>query len=149
MAQTINNPPSMLETRVQFLNQEDPLKKEMAMYSTILAWIISWPKEAGRLQSMGSKESDITERLRLLGHVYNIPFNLSVSQGNLGCGCLVISSGGSVVVRLLSYSGTSVALHCLLKKRNTQAQLSGVLNSTNVISLYFFLDFSITKAIQD
>ena len=98
----------MLETRVQFLNQEDPLKKEMAMYSTILAWIISWPKEAGRLQSMGSKESDITERLRLLGHVYNIPFNLSVSQGNLGCGC----SPGPVIIKLLDFIQEVLELSC-------------------------------------
>ena len=117
MAQTVKNPPSMPETRVQFLSQEDPLKTEMASYSSILAWIIPWPEEAGRLQFMGSKELDITERLTLLGHVYNTAFNLSNSQYYLGCGCLIISSGGSAVFRLLSYSGTSVALHCLLKKK--------------------------------
>ena len=137
MAQTVKNPPSMPETRVQFLSQEDPLKKEMATYSSILAWIIPWPEEAGRLQFMGSKELDITERLTLLGHVYNTAFNLSISQYYLGCGCLIISSGGSAVVRLLSYSGTSVALHCLLKKKEVH-RLSFLVPLT-VISLYLFL----------
>ena len=40
--------------RVQSLGQEDPLKKEMATYSSILAWEVPWTEEPGRLQSMGS-----------------------------------------------------------------------------------------------
>ena len=47
--------PSMQETWVQSLDQEDPLEKEMAMHSSILAWRIPWMEEAGRLQSMGSQ----------------------------------------------------------------------------------------------
>ena len=43
------------ETWVQFLGQEDPLEKEMATRSSILAWEISWTEEPGGLQSMGSK----------------------------------------------------------------------------------------------
>ena len=50
----------MQETRVQFLGQEDPLEKEMATHSTILAWRIPWTEEPNRLQSMGSQESDMT-----------------------------------------------------------------------------------------
>ena len=50
----------MQETQVQFLGQEDPLEKEMATHSSILAWGIPLTEEPGRLQSMGSKESDIT-----------------------------------------------------------------------------------------
>ena len=40
---------------------EDPLEKEMATRSSILAWKIPWTEEPGRLQSMGSKESYVTE----------------------------------------------------------------------------------------
>ena len=39
------------------LSQEDPLKEEMATHSSILAWEIPWTEEPGRLQSMGSQES--------------------------------------------------------------------------------------------
>ena len=42
------------ETWVESLNQEDPLKKEMATHSGILAWGIPWTEEPGGLQSMGS-----------------------------------------------------------------------------------------------
>ena len=55
--------PTMWETQVQSLGREDPLKKEMATHSCILAWEIPWTEEPGRLQSMGRKESDTTERL--------------------------------------------------------------------------------------
>ena len=40
------------ETQVQFLGQKDPLEKEMAIHSTILAWKIPWTEEPGRLQCM-------------------------------------------------------------------------------------------------
>ena len=53
--------PAMQETRVQSLGWEDPLEKEMAAHSSILAWKIPWTEEPGRLQSMGLKESDTTE----------------------------------------------------------------------------------------
>jgi len=45
----------MQETWVQFLGWEDPLEKEMANYSSILAWEIPWTEEPGGLQSMGSQ----------------------------------------------------------------------------------------------
>ena len=43
----------MQETWVQSLGQEDPLEKEMATHSSILAWTIPWTEEPGKLQSMG------------------------------------------------------------------------------------------------
>ena len=43
----------MQETWVRFLVWEDPLEKEMATHSSILAWEIPWTEELGRLQSMG------------------------------------------------------------------------------------------------
>ena len=49
----------MQETQVQFLGQEDPLKKEMATHSSILAGEIPWAEETARLQSMRSQEMDM------------------------------------------------------------------------------------------
>ena len=43
-------------TQVQSLGQEDPLEKEMATHSSILAWKIPWMEEPGGLQSMGSRK---------------------------------------------------------------------------------------------
>ena len=48
------NLPAVQETWVQSLGQEDPLKKGMATYSSILAWRVPWTEEPGGLQSMGS-----------------------------------------------------------------------------------------------
>ena len=50
----------MQETWVRFLDWEDPLEKEMATHSSILAWRIPWAEQPGRLQSMGSQELDTT-----------------------------------------------------------------------------------------
>ena len=45
----------MQETQVWFLDQEDPLEKEMATHSGTPAWKIPWTEELGRLHSMGSQ----------------------------------------------------------------------------------------------
>ena len=45
----------MQETRVQSLGREDPLEKEMATHSSVLAWRIPWTEEPGGLQSVGSQ----------------------------------------------------------------------------------------------
>ena len=55
VAQTVKCLPTMQETQVQSLGQEDPLEKEMATHSSILSWKIPWTEEPGRLQSMGSQ----------------------------------------------------------------------------------------------
>ena len=55
VAQMVKNLPVVQNTRVQSLGQEDPLEKEMATRSGILAWGILWTEEPGRLQSMGSQ----------------------------------------------------------------------------------------------
>ena len=54
MAQLVKNPPAMQEM------QEDPLEKELATHSSIVAWEILWTEEPGGLQSMGSQELDMT-----------------------------------------------------------------------------------------
>ena len=63
VVQRLKHLPPMWETWVQSLGQEDPLEKEMATHSSILAWRIPWMEELGGLQSTGRKESDTTERL--------------------------------------------------------------------------------------
>ena len=55
MAQIVKNLPAMRETWIQSLGQEDPLEKEIATHSSILAWEIPWTEESGGLQSMGSQ----------------------------------------------------------------------------------------------
>ena len=54
VAQRIKRLPAMQETQVQSLGWEDPLEKEMATHSNILAWRTPWTEEPGGLQSMGS-----------------------------------------------------------------------------------------------
>ena len=55
----VKNLPAVQETQVQSLGQEDPLEKEMATHSSVLAWNISWTEGPGGLQSM---------RLQRVGH---------------------------------------------------------------------------------
>ena len=59
VAQLVRNLPAMQQTWVRFLSWEDPLEKEMATHSSILAWKIPWTEEPCRLQSMG---------LQIVGH---------------------------------------------------------------------------------
>ena len=54
--------PAVWETWVRSLGWEDPLEKDMATHSSTLAWKIPWREEPGGLQSMGCKESEMTER---------------------------------------------------------------------------------------
>ena len=51
----VKNLPAVQETQVQSLGQEDPLEKDMATHSRILAWEIPWTEGPGGLQSMGSQ----------------------------------------------------------------------------------------------
>ena len=53
VAQMVKNMPAMRETQVRSLGREDPLEKEMATHSSILAWRIPWTEEPGGLQSTG------------------------------------------------------------------------------------------------
>ena len=55
MAQMVKRLPTMQETQVQSLGQEDLLEKEMVTHSSILAWKIPWTEKPGRLQAMGSQ----------------------------------------------------------------------------------------------
>ena len=53
LAQMVKNLPVMQKTRVRSLSWKDPLEKEMATHSSILAWEIPWTEEPGGLQSVG------------------------------------------------------------------------------------------------
>ena len=55
VAQVVKNPTAMQETQVQSLGGDDPLEKEMATHSGILAWRVPRTEEPGRVQSMGSQ----------------------------------------------------------------------------------------------
>ena len=55
VAHSIKNLPAVQETWVRSLGWQDPLEKEMATHSSILAWELSWTEEPGGLQSMGSQ----------------------------------------------------------------------------------------------
>ena len=55
----VKTPPAKQETQVQSLGGEYPLEEEMATHSSVLAWEISWTKEPGGRQSMGSEKSQI------------------------------------------------------------------------------------------
>ena len=57
VAQMVNNLPAVQETQVHSLGQEDPLEKEMATHSNILALEIPWTEEPDGLQSMGLQRS--------------------------------------------------------------------------------------------
>ena len=55
VAQMVKNLPATQEPQVQSLGWDDPLEKEMAIHSSILAQRIPWTEEPGRLQSMGAQ----------------------------------------------------------------------------------------------
>ena len=68
MAQRIKCLPAKQETRIRPLGWKDPLEKEMATHSSILAWRIPWTEGPGSYSPRGNKESDTTERLHT--HMY-------------------------------------------------------------------------------
>ena len=63
MAQMVKCLSAIQETRVQSLSWEDPLEKEMAAHSSILAWKIPWTQSLVGYSPWGHKESDMTEQL--------------------------------------------------------------------------------------
>ena len=65
MAQSVKNLPAVQETWVRSPGWEDPLEKEMATHSSIIAWKISWTEEPGELQSKGPQRVGTTERITL------------------------------------------------------------------------------------
>ena len=70
VAQSVNNLLEMKDTQVRSLGGEDPLEKEMATHSSILAWEIPWTEELGRLQSMGLQRVDVVIKTKCY-HMFN------------------------------------------------------------------------------
>ena len=75
VAQMVKHLPTMWETWVQSLGQEDPLEKEMATHSSTLAWKIPWMEKPGKLQSMG-----LQSRTRLSDFTFFLSFLSLVAQ---------------------------------------------------------------------
>ena len=73
VAQMVKRLPVMRETWVRSLGRDDPLEKEMATHSSILAWKIPWTEEPGRLQSMG---------LQRVRHDWATELNINIYQWN-------------------------------------------------------------------
>ena len=61
MAQTVKRLPTVQETRVQSLGREDPLEKEMATHSSILAWKIPWTEEPDRVHGVANSPTRLSE----------------------------------------------------------------------------------------
>ena len=105
MAQTVRNLSAMQDTQIQSLGQEDPPEKEMGIHSSTIAWKIPWTEEPGRLQSMGSIESDTTERLHFhfslscIGGGNGIPLQYSCLENPMDGGAWWAAVHGSLRVR--------------------------------------------------
>ena len=94
----VKNPPAIQETQeswVRFLGWEDPLEKEMAAHSSILAWKMLWTWEPGGYSPQGSKESDTTEATQ-----QQQDFQLVVFRINCGAITVLGFLSGSVVKNL-------------------------------------------------
>ena len=76
MAQTVKILPAIWAMWVQSLGQENPLEKEMATHSSILAWRIPWTESLAGYSSWGHKESDMTEQLTVTKTLDNLLSNL-------------------------------------------------------------------------
>ena len=83
VAQRLKCLPAMWETWVRSLGREDPLEKEMATHSSILAWGIPWTEEPGRLQSMGSQR---------VGHDWATSLHFHHESNAISTGSSVLSS---------------------------------------------------------
>ena len=83
VAQMVKHLPTMPESWVQSLGQEDPLEKEMASHSSTLAWKIPWTGEPVKLQSVGSlEEANTTERLAF---AFYFTFKVQLHTKPLSC----------------------------------------------------------------
>ena len=112
LAQMVKRLSTMWETRVQSRGWEDPVEKEMAIYSSTVAWKIPWTEEPGRLQSMGSQRvrHDCATSLSLFSHyvplqtLYHYGFRGGEGRANVTLGRRMRSSihrGSREVIHLI------------------------------------------------
>ena len=113
LTQLVENSPSVQEMQVRSLGQENPLEKEMATHSSILAWTIPWTPASDGLQSTGSQESDTTEQL-----------NHRVIR--------VLAKGGEVVVGTAFSKSSTISSHliqsnyCIFPPSVVSVQFTGI-----------------------
>ena len=127
VAQTVKNLPTVRETGVRSLGWEDPLEKEMATHSSILAWRIPWTEEPGKLQSRRVTKLNTTEQLTLSLFSPHIPYTpapldlaSSISYHHLSLLCLRVqpSLPGSPVYLPASSHMACLNVRCLLGPRS-------------------------------
>ena len=116
VAQTVKCLPTLQETQVWSLGQEDPLEKAMATHSSTLAWKIPWKIPVG-YSPWGCKESDTTTLL----HFTSLPLVALLCLSPLPCAPSPVSTVLCCFHKLLTFLGLSVYwevsdLCCLLKR---------------------------------
>ena len=84
MAQTVKNLPTMWETWVRSLGQEDPLEKGMATHSSILAWRMLWPEKPGELWSIGLQSRTLLKQLSIRALFQLLSWQLSTAVALVG-----------------------------------------------------------------
>ena len=113
--------PTVDETQVRYLGWEDPLEKEMATHSNILAWRIPWTEKPGRLQSMGSK------RVRY----YWVTNTLSSVSGLLGYFHILTVVNNAAIkmdVQIISWRSAFSALGCIPGREIAASYVNSIFN---------------------
>ena len=117
---------AMQETRVRSLGWEDPLEKEMAAHSSILAWKIPWTTEPGSLPSMGSQS-----RTRLSDFTFTLSLYMYISNATQNIFAATLAMDKETLL--------SVCLFCLSSQRTNFISL--IFAIVSFISFYFCSDF--------
>ena len=107
VAQTVK--PTMWETWVRSLGREDPLEKEMATHSSVLAWKIPWTEEPGRLQSMGLQRVGLEWATKLILTFLIWSFSLTWNFVDHGL-CLKTHHMGTRMFPLVCFSDSASCL---------------------------------------
>ena len=103
LVQRLKHLPAMWETWVRSLGREDPLEKEMATHSSVLAWRIPWMEEPGGLQSTGRKESDSTEWLHF--HFHHLLLKIILPPST--CFCNSVKNNLAILYEAVCFFGIS------------------------------------------
>ena len=133
IAQRLKHLPAMWETWVWSLDWEDPLEKEMATHSSILAWRIPWKEEPGGLQSTGS------QRVRH-DWVTSLSLSFHFSQLPKPCCCCCITSVMSDSVQPHRWQPTRLPVPgiLLISAKDVLAVLLSIINLCQMRQSFFF-----------
>ena len=140
MAQTLKNLSAMQETQVRSLSGEDPLEKEMATHSSVLAWRIPWSEKPGGLQSMGSHRvghdwSDLAAAAAVVNIGVNVAFWIRVFVFS---GCMLRSGIAGSYGNLVSY-GTSMLFSVVTAPIYILTKSVGVFPFLHILSSIYYL----------